>query len=185
VIDLLSVALEVQRFCQEQRWNFCFIGGIAVQRWGEPRITRNVDVTILAAFGQEAQFADALLARFTPRLKDAREFAEAHRVLLIESPEHVGIDITFAGLPYGARVVDRATGYQFGHQSNLLTCSAEDLIVMKLFANRPLDVRDAEGIALRQRGRLDWVLIEEELAPLAEVKDDPSILAVLQRIRNL
>lgn len=30
---VLEAAGEVQRFCQRQGWRFCFIGGVALQRW--------------------------------------------------------------------------------------------------------------------------------------------------------
>ncbi len=36
---VLAAAGEIQAFCQKQGWRFCFIGGVAVQRWGEPRLT--------------------------------------------------------------------------------------------------------------------------------------------------
>ena len=45
---ILETALEVQRFCRSRRWRFCFIGAIAVQRWGEPRLTQDVDLTVLS-----------------------------------------------------------------------------------------------------------------------------------------
>ena len=38
-------------------------GGLAVQRWGEPRLTRDADLTLLTGFGKEARFASALLER--------------------------------------------------------------------------------------------------------------------------
>jgi hypothetical protein len=62
--------------------------------------------------------------------------------------------------------------------------SAEDLVVLKLFASRPLDLRDAEGVVLRQGGHLDWPYIEEHLRPLAEIKQDPEILGNLARLRR-
>ena len=31
---VLAAAGEVQGFCQRQAWRFCFIGGVALQRWG-------------------------------------------------------------------------------------------------------------------------------------------------------
>ena len=34
---VLQAAEEVQAFCMKQGWRFCFIGGVALQRWGEPR----------------------------------------------------------------------------------------------------------------------------------------------------
>lgn len=51
--DVLSAAVEVQDFCLHQGWRFCFIGGIVVQRWGSPRFTQDVDLTVLTGFGDE------------------------------------------------------------------------------------------------------------------------------------
>lgn len=58
-------------------------------------------------------------------------------------------------------------------------------MVMKLFASRPIDIRDAEGIAVRHDETLDWAYIEEQLRPLAEAKEEPGILLELARLRRL
>ena len=81
-------------------------------------------------------------------------------------------------------MVRRATFFSFGPGLDIRTCSAEDLIVLKLFASRPLDIRDAEGVVNRHGDRLDWRYIEEQLAPLAEVKQEPGILRTLARLRQ-
>lgn len=44
---IFRAAVDVQRFCDSQGWRFCFIGALAVIRWGEPRLTQDVDLTIL------------------------------------------------------------------------------------------------------------------------------------------
>src|SRR5690349_15334238 len=56
MIDLFETARQLQAFCDGQAWRSCFIGGVAVQRWGEPRLTRDVDLTLLTGFGGEAPF---------------------------------------------------------------------------------------------------------------------------------
>jgi len=53
---------------------------------------------------------------------------------------------------------------------SLLTCCAEDLVVMKVFANRYRDWPDVEGIVMRQGANLDWELIERELDPLLALR---------------
>lgn len=58
---IFAAALEVQAFCRERGWRFCFIGGLTVQRWGEPRLTQDVNMTLLTGFGTEAPYVDALL----------------------------------------------------------------------------------------------------------------------------
>ncbi|MFH1176963.1 MAG: hypothetical protein V1750_06110 [Acidobacteriota bacterium] len=59
---IFTAALEVQGFCQAHGWRFFFIGGIAVQRWGEPRLTQDVDISIVTGFGHEGEYADELRA---------------------------------------------------------------------------------------------------------------------------
>ena len=102
-----------------------------------------------------------------------------NRVLLIESPEGVPIDIALGGLPFEALAIERATPYEFETGCEQTTCSAEDLVVTKLFAFPPRDVTEVEGIAVRQRGRLDWDYNETHLTPLAELKEQPEIVRAL------
>jgi hypothetical protein len=185
MIDLFEAARELQEFCDREGWRSCFIGGLAVQRWGEPRVTRDVDLTVMAGFGNEERIIDPLLDKYAARIQDAKEYALRRRVLLLTAPGGAGIDVLLGALPYEEKLVNRATPVAFGSGLNLRTCSAEDLIVLKLFASRPLDIRDAEGVAVRNADRLDWSYVEEQLRPLAELKEDPEILKTLARLRQL
>jgi hypothetical protein len=184
-IDLLDAAREIQDFCDRLAWQSCFIGGVAVQRWSQPRVTRDVDLTLMTGFGSEDSFIEALLAHYHPRVPEPKQFAVRSRVLLLTSPGGIGIDISLGALPFEASVVQRATPFEFAPGLQLRTCSAEDLMVMKLFASRAIDIRDAEGIAVRHGESLDWRYIEEQLTPLAEAKEEPGILHHLVRIRRL
>lgn len=60
MIDLVEEAEKMQSFCREQGWKFCFIGGLALQIWGEPRVTEDVDLTLLTGFGNERYFINML-----------------------------------------------------------------------------------------------------------------------------
>ena len=184
MIQLFETAKRLQAFCDGQGWRSCFIGGIAVQRWGEPRVTRDVDLTLLTGFGREDLFIDILTAEFPSRIADAALFARRIRVLLLQTASGVGIDISLGALPFEESVVSRATTFSFGPGLDVRTCSAEDLVVLKLFAARPLDIHDVEGVAIRQNQVLDWGYIEEQLRPLAEIKEEPAILATLARLRR-
>jgi hypothetical protein len=183
MIDVLRVGEIVQTFCQQQQWQFCFIGGVALQRWGEPRVTKDVDLTLVVGFGNEDPYIERLLERFSSRVADAREFALLNRVLLLQSPEGVGIDIALGGLPYEELVVSRSTPFDFLPDVSLRTCSAEDLVVLKAFADRERDWSDVEGILFRQTA-LDWPYIESHLGPLAEAKESTDILGRLSQLRR-
>jgi hypothetical protein len=182
--DLFEVAKLLQIFCDREGWRSCFIGGLAVQRWGEPRVTRDVDLTVLAGFGNEERIIDPLLQNYAARIQDAKEYALRRRVLLLTAPGGAGIDVLLGALPYEENLIKRATPFEFDPGVKIRTCSAEDLMIMKLFAGRPLDIRDAEGVAVRNADRLDWPYIEEQLRPLADAKEDPEILKTLARLRK-
>lgn len=78
---LHEAAAEIQASFAERSWSFCFIGGLAVQRWGEPRTTQDVDATLLTGFGNEEIFVDALLSVFRGRLDEALIFRELRPLL--------------------------------------------------------------------------------------------------------
>ncbi len=182
---LLQAALDLQTFLDRRAWRHCIIGGIALLRWGEPRFTRDVDVTLLCGFGREEEVIAPLLeSEYAPRIIDAAMFARRNRVLLLQAPNGVGIDIALAGLPYEEAVVENSSLFQFAPGCSLRTCSAEDLIVLKLFAFRPKDVIDAGTVAARCRNALDWVYVEKNLSELAELKEEPEIMRTLANIRG-
>lgn len=176
---LFQTAFELQNFFEKKNWRFCFIGGLALQRWGEARMTVDVDVSLLTGFGGEDKFIEALLAAYPARITDADAFARENRVLLLKSAGGVGIDIAFAGLPFEEETVSRASRFEFLPGLELLTCSAEDLIIMKAFADRPRDWADIKSVIDRRRDKLEKPYIMERLAPLCELKEAPEILSKL------
>lgn len=184
MLTLLILAEEIQRFCLTKEWRFCFIGGIALQRWGEPRVTVDLDLSILTGFGEEENYIRPLLDRFPARIPDAHSFALTHRVLLLRSTSNIGIDIALGGIPFEESVIVRSSSHEFLTGVHLLTCSAEDLIVYKAFADRSRDWSDIEGILVRQRNELDWTYILTQLTPLVELKEVPSILSRLAALRS-
>lgn len=182
--SLFLLAAELECFFTERRWRYCFIGGVANQRWGQPRTTVDLDLTLLTGLGAEETFIDELLSNYPARIPDPRSFALQHRVLLLQSSGGIGIDISLGAIAFEERMVARASRYEFLPGVSLLTCSPEDLIVLKAFADRRQDWPDVEGILVRQKGLLDWDYILSELTPLANLKEAPVILTRLQQLRR-
>lgn len=180
---VIHAAAELQAVCEAERWHYCVIGGLAVLRWGEPRETVDVDLTLLTGFSGEDRFVATLLERFEPRIAHAADFARANRVLLLRARSGVGLDIALGGLPFEQMVVSRSSVFTFPPDVPLRTCSAEDLIVLKAFADRPKDWVDVDGVIIRQSAHLDWAYVHRQLAPLAELKDAPEILDRLDQRR--
>jgi hypothetical protein len=181
VNPIFDAAIDVERFCDSQGWRFCFIGALAVIRWGEPRLTLDIDLTILTGFGGEERYIDALLHRFRGRRDDTRQFAVRYRVVLLTTGA-VPVDVALGAMPFEERAVSRATAWTLSPGQTIRTCSAEDLVVFKAFAGRDKDWLDVEGIILRRGKELDADLILDELAPLLDLKGTTEDLTRVQRL---
>lgn len=183
--ELSFLAAELGTFCETRGWRSCVIGGFAVQHWGEPRMTMDVDISLLTGFGEEEAFIDEFLRHYAGRLPDARNFALQNRVLLLRHSSGVGIDIALAALPFEESAVGRSVMIEVEPGCNVRLCTAEDLIVMKAFANRVIDWHDVRGVLVRQAiDKLDWNYIKRELFPLCEAKEQPEIMDRLEAYRQ-
>ncbi len=178
---VFDAALAAQAACARLGLPFCVIGGVALQRWGEPRFTADADLSVLVEPGREDAVAAALLERLEARVENPLDFARRTRVVLLKSTDGIGIDIVLAGLPFEARVIERSSPWPIDDGTTLQTCSAEDLLVMKAFAARDKDWADVTSILERQGRKLDLELVREELRPLVEAKEQPDIAVQFER----
>lgn len=179
---LLKAALEIQEFCTLRRWPFCFIGGMAVQHWGEPRLTRDADLTLYTGTGGENTFVDSVLEAFAPRNVGVREFALRNRVLLIYAKNGAPIDISLGAVAFEQKAVANARMEELAPGFKLRLCSPAALVVFKVFAGRPLDWADVEGIVAKSGKRIDWPEVRNDLHELLALKQDAESLPRLEKL---
>ncbi len=180
--NVLELAVDLGTQLRKLGIAFCVIGGTAYQRWGEPRQTTDVDATLLVEFGRELEVVRNLLKTYSSRIENAESFALQNRIVLLQSENGIGIDLSLGGLPYESRLIERSSLWKVPRHGEIRTCSAEDLVVLKSFASRPQDWIDVEKVIIRQGPRLDRALIVEEIKPLAELKEEPEILSRLDQL---
>lgn len=180
--SLFQAGLELQQTMKAQNWPFCFIGGLAVIRWGEVRMTQDIDLCLMCGFGNEETYIENLIKQYKSRIDNPITFALNNRVLLLSASNGVAVDISLSGLPFEDEMIRRATPFKFSPDCSLLTCSAEDLVILKAFADRAKDWNDVETIAMRQESKLDVEYITEQLTPLCDVKESPEII---EKLKNL
>lgn len=143
--NLLSVATKVARFLEEQKIPYAVIEGLALQHWGEPRYTRDVDITVFVPPERLPEFLDQTLARFSPRIPNAKAFALRHRVVLLKV-EEVPVDISLGISGYEEEALARAVAVEFPGVGVLRLLAPEDLLIHKCMAGRPRDLEDVESI---------------------------------------
>ena len=181
---------ELREFFERREWKHCLIGGLAANRWGRARFTRDIDIVVLTGVGQEENVVDELLAAFPSRLakSEARQFALDNRVLLLASHAGVPIDVSLGAIAFEEQMLARARLSSIVSGQKYPVASPEDLIVMKALAGRSQDWQDIEGIIARQRMKLDWTHIQTWLDPLLETighgERAQQLAAVRQRLAS-
>ncbi len=148
---------------------------------GESRFTKDIDLVVFSGFGDEGQFIDPLLKAFSARYPDADTFARSNRIVLLSSREGVGIDLSLGGLPFEKSMLSRAKRIEVLTGVEVRTATAEDIIVMKSIAARPIDVKDIEGILATQGSSLDFDYIRHWLADLAELWIETDLLGIFEQ----
>lgn len=186
MLDLIREAADLQSYFEAEGKDFFFVGGLALQIWGEPRLTTDIDCTLFTDLIDEDRQISEILKRFKSRFedeKDAIELARTRRVLLVESPAGTGIDILLSGLADISDELARSTYQPFTDNISLRVCSAESLIVFKTVAGRFQDYADIESVLIKQTS-LDWNYIDGWLANAAGYQDLDVNLSTLQLLRK-
>jgi hypothetical protein len=183
--DIFSTVGRLAAIFSELEIQFALIGGMALQVRGEPRVTRDIDLTVLVGLDLQLDFIEVLVERLPLRSGIGLDFCIENRILLTEF-DGVPVDIGLGGFDFEVEMVSRSTIENLTDDVVAPVISAEDLIVMKVFAGRAKDWLDVRGILVRQHGKLDLGSVENRLMPLLELLEEPERLNQLaELIRSL
>ena len=129
------------------------IGGQAVLLYGEPRLTKDIDITL----GINIDRLDEMLKivkelSFTLLPEDVPSFVQKTMVLpVLEKRSGIRVDFIFSFTPYETQAIGRARRVVLAGQE-ICFASPEDLIIHKIFAGRPRDMEDAKTLILKNHG---------------------------------
>jgi predicted nucleotidyltransferase len=143
--------------------SYMIIGGQAVLQYGEPRFTRDIDITV-GLGPHEAQPVLDLISRLGWQIlvDQPEEFLRQTFVLPVLDPQsEIRIDFVFSQTEYERQALKRAVDVYLD-EVRLRFASLEDLIVMKTIAGRPRDLEDARKI-LQKNPRFNRRFVEETL----------------------
>ena len=129
---------------------YMVIGGQAVLLYGEPRLTRDIDVTLGIGVSELARIKKILPAMGLKSLvKNDREFVERTMVFPTKDKEsEIRVDFIFSFSPYERQAIERAKDIKLGRTS-VRFASFEDLVVHKVIAGRARDLEDVRSILLK------------------------------------
>jgi hypothetical protein len=157
------------------------IGGIAIIARGVRRMTTDIDAVVQ---GDRADAATLLrlLARkhIVPRIENAEAFARENLILLLRhDPTGVQFDVSFAWTAFEHDAIAACTDTKYGSVVAPMA-RAEDLVVFKAMAARPVDIEDASALLLMYPD-IDLEHARRRLRELAAIADEPALAAGLEQ----
>jgi hypothetical protein len=148
------------------------IDGMAVLLHGEPRLTRNIDITLGASFDRLGDIVAAAGAAGLKPLVDPEPFARETMVPpCADATSGVRVDLVLSESPWEQAAIGRAVAVRVG-AADVRFVTPEDLVVHKLVAGRPRDLEDVRSIVARQP-RLDRPYVERTLRAFEAALEQP------------
>lgn len=143
---------------------YMVIGGQAVQLYGEPRMTRDIDITVgLTAEGLPRLLAVCTDLHLRVLVEHPAEFVGKTMVLpTLEEESAIRVDFVLSFTGYEQQAIGRSRQVELGKRK-VHFASLEDLVIHKVVAGRPRDLEDTRIILVKNPG-CDHAYVERWLA---------------------
>ncbi len=129
---------------------YMIIGGQALLIYGEPRLTRDIDVTLgmdVEKLSEIQTVADKLSLR--PLVENVEDFVNRTYVYpLQDDSTKIKVDFIFSFSEYERKAIKNARKVKIG-ETEVKFVSLEDLIIHKVIAGRPRDLEDLRILLLK------------------------------------
>ena len=137
---------------EQRQIPYMVIGGQAVLIYGEPRLTRDIDITL--GVGPERLqdlLAIAHASAWRVLTDSPEEFVQRTLVLPLQDLDTgIRIDLIFSYSPYERQAMERVHLVSMG-KAMVRFAAVEDVIILKMVAGRPRDLEDARTILIKNR----------------------------------
>jgi predicted nucleotidyltransferase len=132
---------------------YMIIGGQAVLLYGEPRLTKDIDITLGVGVEELPKIKNAVKAMGLRIVTDEVDsFVRETMVLPASEPKSgIRVDFVFSFTPYERQAIERANKVKFDDTS-VRFASLEDVVIHKVVAGRARDIEDIRSVLLKNPG---------------------------------
>lgn len=153
-----NLLTRLARALDEAQIPYMIIGGQAVLLYGEPRLTRDVDITV-GLTPRDMSRVLQVVRREALRLlvQDVEDFVQRTWVLpALDETTGLRVDFIFSWTPYEQGALERARKVEVeGYPVRF--ASPEDVVIHKVLAGRPRDLEDVRSILRKQALDIDYI----------------------------
>ena len=150
VSELLRTTLaDMVSLLRRERVSYALVGGLAVSLRGQPRVTVDVDILVVADVERAARLVSIFEeSNFQPLFANVMEVVERAFILPVRHRStNVKVDLILGLSGFERQTVTRAEPLDLAG-STVSVATAEDLIIMKVLAGRPQDEQDLQGLVM-------------------------------------
>ena len=183
--NLLQSVRALQRRLSDAGIPSIVIGGVAVAVWGEPRVTRDVDLKVLLGRDDADRLLAVLAPDYVSLLADPRKALRQQAMVFVQDPAGIRLDLLLADTPYDVLAIQRGRDVELQPGVTIRLCSPEDLVIYKLISTRLRDHEDAQGVIRRQGSTLDDEYVLDWLHQFEQALDDSTLVAEYKSLRKL
>jgi predicted nucleotidyltransferase len=132
---------------------YMIIGGQAVLLYGEPRLTKDIDITLGLGVEGLSLITEAVTALgLKIETDEVESFVKETMVLpVLDAKTGIRVDFVFSFTPYERQAIDRAPEVKFDNVP-IRFAALEDVVIHKVFAGRARDIEDIKIILLKNPG---------------------------------
>jgi len=141
---------KISKELEKRKIPYMVIGGQAVLLYGEPRLTKDIDIT-LGISHKKLSKIESLSKKLKLRVlvENPKDFIKQTMVLPVEDEKTgISIDFIFSFSEYEKQAIKRANPVKMLN-THVNFASLEDMVIHKIIAGRPRDLEDAETILLK------------------------------------
>ena len=138
---------------------YMIIGGQAILLYGEPRLTKDIDVTLgIGIEGLEQVMQSVDILKFKILVPDPGDFVRETMVLpTLHEKSGIRIDFIFSYSTYEQQAIQNAKKVRLG-STDVCFATLEDVIIHKIIAGRPRDLEDIRSVILKNPDfNLDYI----------------------------
>jgi predicted nucleotidyltransferase len=145
-----TILKKIAEALQADGISYMVIGGQAVLLYGEPRLTKDIDVTLGVGIESLAHIKGIVESiDLKPLVEDSEAFAKETMVFpVVEETSGIRVDFIFSFSPYERQAIDRATAVNI-EDVPVMFASLEDLVIQKIISGRPRDLEDIRVILIK------------------------------------
>lgn len=138
---------------------YMVIGGQAILLYGEPRLTKDIDITLGIGIDELEKVRNVVKKlNLKALISDVEGFVRDTLVLpTIDEKSGIRVDFIFSFSPYEKQAIKRVNNVKFG-KTAVKFASLEDVVIHKVIAGRARDIEDVKSVLLKNPHYDKWYI---------------------------